>query len=148
MLASPLISACGRFPADTEGTLDRAQGGRLRIGVSVNPPFTRADAQGHVDGSEVTLLCGFCATVPTSPSWRVGAEGLLAAALRDGALDVLIGGLDSQSPWKDQIALTRPYRKISTPSGDSRELVMAVRAGENALLVALERFLAEQEGQL
>ncbi len=149
VLLLPALAACdGRYPADTEDTLDRAEGGTLRIGVSPHPPYTDAAEDGSVTGSEVDLIRGFCTTIGAVPSWRVGAEGVLAPSLHDGDLDVLIGGLDSTSPWKDQIGLTRPYRTVHTDDGTKHKIVMAVRSGENALQVALERYLAEQEGEL
>lgn len=147
--ALPVLAACGgRFPADSAGSLDRAEGGTLRVGVSPHPPFTEATGDGAVSGSEVDLMRSFCTAIDAEPQWHVGAEGMLAQSLHDGELDVLIGGLDASSPWQSEIALTRPYRTVEAADGTSHRLVMAVRSGENALLVALERHLAEQEGEL
>ncbi len=148
-LALPALAACGlRFPADAAGTLDRAEGGRLRVGVSPHPPYTDVAEDGSVSGSEVDLIRSFCSSIGAVPSWRTGPEGVLAPSLHDGDLDVLIGGLEDSSPWKDEIALTRPYRTVRADDGEEHKLVMAVRPGENALQVALERHLAEQEGEL
>ena len=49
-----VIASCqGAFPADSQGTLERATGGELRVGVSENPPFTGVAPDGAVSGSEV-----------------------------------------------------------------------------------------------
>jgi hypothetical protein len=37
------ISACSGIPADPEGTLERASGGVLRVGMSVHDPWTALD---------------------------------------------------------------------------------------------------------
>lgn len=149
LAAAPLLPACGsRFPADAAGSLDRITGASLRVGVSPHPPFTRVDEAGDVSGSEADLARAFAARLDATPDWSVGAETSLVPSLHDGELDVLIGGLDDTTPWVSEVALTRPYATVTGPDGKERSLVMAVRAGENALLTELERFLAEQAGRL
>lgn len=149
LAAVPLLGACSaRFPADAAGTLDRVEGGALRVGVSPYPPFTAATDAGDVSGSEVDLVTAFAERIGASPDWTVGAESNLVERLHEGALDLVIGGLDEKSPWTSEVALTRPYGEAEGPDGKMRHLVMAVRAGENALLTELERFLAEKGGEL
>jgi hypothetical protein len=46
------------------------------------------------------------------------------------------------------MALTRPYANVPAPDGGIQKMVIGVRAGENALLVALERYLAERAGEI
>lgn len=143
-----LGSCSGRYPDDTASTLDRVEGGTLRVGVSPHPPFTAANDMGRVSGSEVDLVERFAEHLGAAPAWTVGAETDLVPRLHEGELDVLIGGLDAKSPWSKEIALTRAYGEAEGPDGSRRKLVMAVRAGENALLTELERFLAEVGGEL
>ena len=136
-------AGCGtRFPADTDGSLDRITGGSLRVGVSENPPWTRVDDDGGVTGREVDLLTGFAQGVDATVEWTPGAESELISALVRGDLDVVVGGLTSDSPWQQEVALTRPYAQEVTPDGDTEEMVMTTPLGENALLVALETYLA------
>lgn len=69
-------------------------------------------------------------------------------ALHLGELDVAVGGLTEKSPWSKQAALTRPYVVVTSPTGSPESHVMAARMGENALLVALERYLYEHEAEV
>lgn len=61
-----LATGCqGGFPADTQGTLDRASGGELRVGIAENPPWTQVAPDGTVSGREVELLEGYATTILT-----------------------------------------------------------------------------------
>lgn len=136
------------FPADAQGTLERAAGGELRVGVSVNPPFTDVSADGSVAGSEVDLIEVYADRIDADIVWTPAGENTLAAAMGAGELDVIIGGLASDVPWTSDVALTRPYTTATGPDGSTVKIVMGVTPGENALLVDLEHFLAEEAGEL
>ncbi|WP_222928365.1 hypothetical protein [Cellulomonas telluris] len=69
------------------------------------------------------------------------------ADLEEGDVDLLVGGLTASSPWASRVALTRPYVTVPDEHGDEENHVMATRAGENAFLVELERFLIAQDVQ-
>ena len=141
-----VAAACGgSFPRDTDGSLDRISDGTLRVGVSENPPWTQTFDDGRVSGREVDLLAGFAAEHRADVEWTPGAESELVMAMARGDLDVVVGGLTSDSPWEKEAALTRPYTQEVTPDGDTEEMVMATPLGENALLVALETYLAHAE---
>ena len=143
-----VIASCqGAFPADSQGTLERATGGEL-LGVSENPPFTGVAPDGAVSGSEVELVTEYAETIDAEVTWVPAGENVLAAEMKAGNLDVVIGGLPADAPWTSDIALTRPYTKTTGPDGRTIEIVLGVTPGENALLVDLERFLAEQGGEL
>ena len=134
-----LLSACGAIPADSEGTLDRATGGTLVVGVSEHRPWTTIEDSGAITGTEADLITGFAESIDAEIEWHTGPESVLADQTEEGELDVVIGGLTSEAPWSDKMALTRPY------SGDQ---VMGLRMGENELLVALERHLAREHGEI
>lgn len=151
MVAVVLLIATGclgQFPADAQGTLDRAMGGVLRVGISENPPFTQVDADGAVSGDEVDLITEYAASIDAEIDWAPGAESVLADAMGAGELDVVIGGLTSDSPWTSDIALTRPYTETEAPGGSAKKVVIGVQPGENALMVDLELFLAQEAGEL
>lgn len=142
-----LAAACGGpIPKDTDGSLARITDGVLRVGVSENPPWTEVYDDGRVDGREVDLVTGFAGAHAADVEWTPGAESELAMAMARGDLDVVVGGLTSDSPWEKEVALTRPYTEEVTPDGDTEKMVMATPLGENALLVALETYLAEAGG--
>ena len=142
-LTGALTAACGGpFPRDTDGSLDRITGGVLRVGVSENPPWTEVYDDGRVAGREVDLVRGFATEHGADVEWIPGAESELVMAMVRGDLDVVVGGLTSDTPWESEVALTRPYADEVTPDGDTEQMVMATPLGENALLVALETYLA------
>lgn len=144
LLVAVTAAACGGpFPRDTDGSLNRLTGGTLRVGVSENPPWTDVADDGEVTGREVDLVAGFAQAHDAEPEWTPGAESELVMAMKRGDLDVVIGGLTSDSPWEKEVALTRPYAEEVTPDGDTEKMVMATPLGENALLVALETHLAQ-----
>lgn len=210
-LAGLVLAGC-QFPADPEGSLDRARGGTLRVGVVHAPPW--ASTAGRAPrGVEPALVRRFARSIGADVEWFEGTEAELAAALGGYQLDLVIGGLTRDFPYTDDAALTRPYIdtevEIGLPPGSElpdalggvevfvrrgseaaallreeeddavpvpfdslaevdgpallesyeitalgyersdhilrdREHAMAVPAGENALLVELERFLLER----
>lgn len=144
-----LLAACqGGFPADPQGTLERARGGELRVGVSENPPWTEVAPDGTVGGSEVELLTDYAETIDAEVEWVPAGENTLAAMMREGQLDVVVGGLASDVPWTSEIATTRPYTTTTGPDGAEVKIVVGVQPGENALMTDIERFLAERGGEL
>ena len=66
------------------------------------------------------------------------------ADLEHGQLDLVIGGLTAESPWSEKAAITKPYAEVRNEYGDVEEHVMAAPLGENAFLLALEKFLLSQ----
>lgn len=145
--AVPVLSACGvvsSLPADVDGTLDRARDGTLVVGVSEHPPWVSIDGDtGEVTGSEAELLLSFARSLNAEIDWRPGPESVLAERISDGEVDVIAGGLTTTAPWSSHLALTRPYTVV-----EGEEMVMGVRLGENELLVALERHLAREHGEI
>lgn len=137
-------AGCG-FPADPDGTLERVRGGTLRAGLSPAPPWTEAPSGGHdgPSGTEVELVEGFAASVGAEVRWTVGGEEHLFGELDEGRLDLVVGGLTARSPWSTHAALTRPWTTVTGPDGSAQEHVLATAMGENAFLVAVERYAIE-----
>lgn len=143
MAASALVLAgCGSIPADPDGTLERVQGGVMRVGVTENPPWVELSG-GEPSGTEPTLILEFAEQLGAEVEWTVGSEATLAEALEVGELDVVIGGFLEDTPWAEFGAPTRPYITAGTVEGDEKH-VMLTPLGENAFLVALESFLDEE----
>lgn len=138
-----LVSGCAEpaFPRDPEGTLERARGGPLLVGVSDHPPFTEVSDDGTVTGDEAEIVEAYAQSIGASVEWREGAESELMELAMLGQLDLVIGGLASDSPWSTHVAFTRPYTTTVGADGKAVKLVLGVRQGENALLTNLERFL-------
>jgi polar amino acid transport system substrate-binding protein len=129
------------LPRDADHTLDRVRGGELRVGVSEHPPWTTLHDQ-RVEGIEPRLVAELARGLGARPVWRRGAESELLEALHKRELDIVVGGLTDDSPWKGQVALTRPH---FTDTLAGRAHVFAVSPGENAFLVHVERFLEPRE---
>jgi polar amino acid transport system substrate-binding protein len=141
-----LVAGCNvEIPQDPDGTLDRVRGGVLRVGVSINPPWTALGNNSEPSGIEAQLVRRFADTVNAEVRWTVGGEESLVHQLEAGRLDLVIGGLTAKSPWMRQVAFTRPYATAPGPSGEPEQHVMATPQGENAFLVTLERFLLMQD---
>lgn len=132
------------MPADSVGTFGRATDGTLMVGIFEHQPWAHFDdSTGSVTGSEVELIQGFAETINAEIEWKDGPESVLAHDMKEGHLDVMIGGLTDTSPWSSHMALTRPYATI-----DEENMVMGVRMGENELMVELERYLAREGGEI
>ena len=106
-LVALATAACG-LPRDADGTLDRVRGGTMRVGVVDNPPWvvSAPDGVGGVEGAFVTALAR---ELGARPEWVRRPESELLEALRERELDLVIGGLTSDLPWKHEVAFTKPY---------------------------------------
>lgn len=151
-LALAAVAGCG-IPRDPDGTLDRVEGGTLRVGAAANPPWiTLGPAEGdEPTGVEAELVRRFARDLGARVEWVEGAEADQFAALHEGELDVVVGGFTTDSPWRAKAALTYPYVTtelvIAIPAGASVPgvdgLTVAVEAGTAAAaLVAAEGAVA------
>lgn len=143
-----MVAGCSlTIPTDPDDTLTQVTGGTLRVGVSVNPPWTDfPDGTGSdPTGSEVALVEEFAGTLDAEVEWTAGSEEALVGQLERGELDLVIGGLTARSPWSEKAALTYRYTAVTGADGQQELHVMAAPMGENAFLVALERFLLDQD---
>jgi polar amino acid transport system substrate-binding protein len=138
-----LLGACG-LPRDSESTLERARRGALRVGVAHNPPWTTVSA-GDPQGVEVSLVSEIAREAGTRIQWVSGAESELLLALKEHKLDLVIGGLTADLPWKTEVGFTRPYYEDKAAKKDH---VLAVAPGENALLVHVERTLLRRKSSI
>jgi polar amino acid transport system substrate-binding protein len=102
---SPLAVACAvaalmagcQFPADPEGTLDRVDGGTLRVGVIHDPPWVELQPGREPAGVEPELVRRFAETIDAEIEWVEGTEADLAAAMGGFQLDLMVGGLTRES---------------------------------------------------
>jgi polar amino acid transport system substrate-binding protein len=109
LIAAALAGGC-RIPDDPEGTLARAQGGAMRVGVTEADPWVELGPDGRPTGGvEVELVRRFGRDIGARVAWVDGGEEELVNAMKEGSLDLLIGGLTDKSRWEKDMALTRPY---------------------------------------
>lgn len=155
IIAATVASVAGlvgcQYPADVDGTLERVRdGGVLRVGVSEEEPYVVLDGA-RPRGVEVRLVRDFARRQNARVTYVRGGEESLVERLHAGELDVVIGGLTNRNLAKRQAAPTRPYAETRTRIGGevrTDKHVMFVRAGENAMLVALERYLLNREDRI
>lgn len=140
-VAAALAGCSLEIPADPRGTLDRIEGGILRVGVTENPPWTETHDGGEPTGTEVDLVEAFAGRHDAQVEFVEGSESTLVTALEHGDLDLLIGGFTDSTPWTEQAAMTVPYAEEPNEYGDPEKHVMIVRMGENRFMYELERFL-------
>lgn len=106
-LVASAASGC-RFPDDPEGTLERVEGGTMRVGVIHHPPW--ADTSRRAPrGVEVELARQFAERLDAEIEWVEGAESELVDAMTGFQLDLIVGGLTRTSPWGKEVALSRPF---------------------------------------
>lgn len=133
------LTACGiSIPTDPEGSLDRVDGGVLRVGASPSDGLVDVDGD-TVEGPLPDLMQKFAATRDASVEWTVGSEEDLVDALESGALDLAIGGMTDATPWTEKVSVTRAYDDL--PGASGRSVVLLLPMGENALQSAVETFL-------
>lgn len=213
LLAAGALAGC-QYPRDVEGTLDRVEGGTMRVGVSDNEPWVNLDGP-QPTGVEPEIVRRFAASIDAKVEWVQGDSEELVEALETGQLDVVIAGITRTSEYRRKVGLTRPYVDtellLAHPPGEKmpdeddgarvaveadsqaaglldhktdyeldeveslegverpalvwdywlddlklestgedlidEEHTIAVRFGENAFLVELERFLLDREGE-
>ena len=101
------LAGCN-LPRDSDGTLDRVRSGTMRVGVVIDTPWTK-DSAGAIGGIEGGMTRALAESLGARIEWIRASEGELLAALQHRELDLVIGGLRATSPWKQQVALTRPF---------------------------------------
>lgn len=134
VLTALAAAGCDSFPKDPESTLATARGGVLRVGVTDAPPWLVREGD-EARGREAELVRGFASSIGAEVRWTWGPLEDHLHALENFELAIVAGGLRKDSPWAKRLAFTEPY---------AQDRVLAVPPGENALLVALDRYLAHE----
>jgi polar amino acid transport system substrate-binding protein len=217
LLLTAIAAAGCQYPRDPDGTLNRVEGGVMRVGVTAADPWVVLEGDRPVGGAEVELARRFARDLEARIEWVQGSEEELVDAAKEGQIDLILAGLTSKSRWKKDVAFTRPYVETQTVVGippgrsfpgdfagvpvaaelgtaeegllaqktearvvpvrdlapragrpaavphyllddlrltdsgtelDSAKQVMAVKLGENAFMVRLERFLLNREDEI
>ena len=106
------LAACG-IPRDPEGTLARVSGGVMRVGVTDAPPWVELGDTAP-DGIEVRLVEQLAQELDAEIEWMEGSEQKLFGALRFRELDLVLGGLTTETPWSAEAGITHPYLTTAT----------------------------------
>lgn len=105
-------TSCDHFPRDTRGALNRIlEQGELHIGVFHHPPWTfiDPDSPDKPRGVEVALVSEFAGRLGARPVWHIGSESQHFVSLENHDLDLVIGGIESATPWRPRLGLTLGY---------------------------------------
>jgi polar amino acid transport system substrate-binding protein len=97
LAALVILVGCG-LPRDPEGTLVRARGRTLRIGVSANSPWTIIEGD-DVAGIEAVLMRQIADSLDAQIEWVFDSEGDLLQRLEQFEIDAVICGLLEETPW-------------------------------------------------
>jgi polar amino acid transport system substrate-binding protein len=146
LLASVAVLTGGcQYPRDPDGTLNRVEGGVMRVGVTHADPWVLIDGEQPSGGAEVELVRRFARDLGARIEWVHGSEEELVDATKEGQVDLLIAGLTTKSRWKKDVAFTRPYLETRTVVGTSPGA--SVPSSFSGVPVAVERG-TEAEGLL
>ncbi|MDQ1205569.1 transporter substrate-binding domain-containing protein [Microbacterium sp. SORGH_AS_0862] len=137
-----VLTGCG-VPADPDGSLDRITGGVLRAGASPSGDLVIVDG-GEVSGVLPDVVEEFAAARDARVEWTIDSEEDLVDDLASGRLDVAVGGMTAQTPWAEQVSVTRAYPEL--PGANGADVVILLPMGENGLQAAIEGFLDEEVG--
>jgi polar amino acid transport system substrate-binding protein len=117
------VVSCG-LPKDSDHTLDRVRHGTIRAGYILHSPWV-SDSTGTMRGVDVRLVDELARRLEAKVTWVRGTESDLMAALHGRAIELVVGGLSGESPWKHDVAFTRPYYTdslvVSLPNGFSEK---------------------------
>ena len=100
------------FPKDAEKTLDKVSNGTIRVGFTHAEPWVYPSATG-AQGIEAAIVTSFAKTLNAKVDWVEGTEEQLYNALKRNEINILIGGITDQTPWKKKVGLTKPYIEAS-----------------------------------
>jgi polar amino acid transport system substrate-binding protein len=126
------------IPADPKKTLEHVRGGRIRVGVVENPPWAvrKGDAAAGIEGELVQQLAK---ELGATPEWIWGGEQAHMEALERFELDLVIGGITKQTPWKKTVGMTDTY---------FGKHVLVTAPGENAWIKKLDEFLSSRRPEI
>ena len=135
LLLPLLLAACDGMPRDASGTSERiSRTGTMRVIVLPATP----------DAAPALALLGRYAAAHGATLARVEAHGEHALQmLEEGDVDAVVGHFAKASPWKTEIALSKPLTHGEPDDADMPVLRIARRNGENALVLATDRMVAE-----
>ena len=121
-----------RYPQNVERSMSDIEGETLFIGITENPPWVIATAAGP-QGVDIDLLNRFAESLDATIEWHWGSENELLQALQHHQLDIVAGGLTSNTRLGQLAATTRPYYTTHHVIG------MATRGTQDATPVITSR---------
>lgn len=129
------LSGCGPLPRDASGTSERiVRTGEIRVAILPATP----------DAAPALALLGRYAARHGARLTRLSGHGEHALHwLDEGKVDVVVGHFAKSSPWQTEIAISKPVARAEPRDDKQPVLRIARRNGENALILATDRAIAE-----
>ena len=132
------LAACGPYPRDVSGTLDRIeQTDQFRVGFAELSREDEQMASAFVERLEQATEAE--AEIDT------GSLERQLARLEEGELDIVVGEFAAETPWATPVTILEPLstRRVGTRTLD---LSPAARNGENRWIALLEREIRDARG--
>ena len=126
-MAGGLLAGCDDLPRDPERTTEEVRGAVLRVGWVAGAEPT---------GIERAAVAGLAARLDAALKVTEGTVHQLVAALDEGKVHVVGGGLPEKTPFASDIGLSKPVGTFVL-RGEAQPTVMAIRSGENRFLLLL-----------
>jgi len=135
-VAVALVAAgCSEIPKDPDETLERIRRQQeFRVGI-IAP-----GADGGETARQRLLLARVARSTGARPRIVTGASEKLLEAIEMGELDLVVGELAQNSPWRKRVTLLPPLEPKTEGENKSQSKLHAVaRNGENAWISLLYR---------
>lgn len=130
-----------RYPTDIEHTSEKIRGGVLDVGLTENPPWVMRSDNGPA-GLEPELIKELAEKLDPDVRWHWGSEGVLVQALKEHQLDLVIGGITTNSSLSELAALSKPYYSSTYTVGYPESIeVPASLDGEHVALHPVNHFI-------
>lgn len=131
-----ILAGTPHFPKDPEDTLTRVQHDKmLRVGYTNAEPWVVPSGP-EPQGIEPALVRTLARKLGARVAWVAGTEQHLYQALAQHELDLLIAGTTAESPWKEEVGLTRPYLETAVYVGAAPGVVVGADIKDQPVAVA------------
>jgi ABC-type amino acid transport substrate-binding protein len=129
------LTGCGTLPGDASGTTERmTRTGEMRIAVLPATP----------DAAPALAMLRTYARSHDARLMRISGHGEHALRwLEEGKVDAVVGHFAKASPWQAEVALSKAVGRREPDDSKQPVLRIARRNGENALILAIDRAIAE-----
>ncbi len=126
VIAAMVLAGCNAIPRDPDGSLDRIRASRaFAVGLIAPGP------SGQPAERQSALLTRIANRTAAEPRIEDGAAERLLEKLEDGELDLVVGELSTDTPWRGRVTMFRPLAE-HVREHHTIALTVAARNGENA----------------
>ncbi|MEN6455228.1 MAG: hypothetical protein ABFD10_13295 [Prolixibacteraceae bacterium] len=101
------LGGCSYFPKDANQTLEEVQNNILKVGLSGYDPD--ADVSPEPVNGQIGFVRQFAREINAKILWVKGSQGDITELLRHHELHMAIGGYTPDSPFKQEVTLSKPY---------------------------------------